>query len=55
MLASFIINTVVFLESAPTFSVWGLITTIINFIIDLGIIFFLTRPKTKLYFQLTKS
>jgi len=55
MLASFIINTVMFLEAKPTFSVWGLITTIINFVIDLGIIYFLTRPKTKLYFQISKS
>ena len=55
MLASFIINTIIFLESAPNFSVLGLISTIINFIIDLGIIFFLTRPKTKLYFKLSMS
>ncbi len=55
MLASFIINALIFLKSAPDFSVWGLITTILNFIIDLGIIFFLTRPKTKLYFQMTQS
>jgi hypothetical protein len=47
MLASFIINALTFFSR---FSVLGLITTIITFVIDLGIIFFLTRPKNKLYF-----
>ena len=51
MLASFIINTIIFLDIAPNFSVIGLIATIITFLIDLGIIFILTRPKTKLYFH----
>ena len=55
MLASFIINTLLFLDTAPNFSVIGLISTIITFIVDLGIIFFLTRPRTKLYFHLTTS
>jgi VIT1/CCC1 family predicted Fe2+/Mn2+ transporter len=47
MLASFIINVLTYFSE---FSVLGLVTTIITFIIDLGIIFFLTRPKNKLYF-----
>jgi hypothetical protein len=47
MLASFIINVLVYFSR---FSVFGLITTILTFIVDLGIIFFLTRPKNKLYF-----
>jgi len=47
MLASFIINVLTYLSE---FSVLGLVTTIITFVVDLGIIFFLTRPKNKLYF-----
>ncbi len=51
MLASFILNALFYLS---WFSVVGLISTILAFIIDLGIIFFLTRPKTKLYFHIKK-
>ncbi len=47
MLASFIINVLTYFSR---FSVLGLVTTIVTFLIDLGIIFFLTRPKNKLYF-----
>jgi len=47
MLASFIINVLIFRDD---FSIEGLTTVIITLLIDLGIIFYLTRPKTKLYF-----
>jgi len=50
MLTAFIINALVFFDQ---FSVTGLITTIITFMIDLGIVFFLTRPKTKEYFEVS--
>jgi len=49
MLASFMINLLMFKD---LFSISGTCTTIIAFLIDLGIIFFLTRPITKLYFEL---
>lgn len=52
MLLSFIINILYYLND---FSKLGLITTIITFIIDLGIIYFLTRPAVKLYFYIKKS
>ena len=48
MLASFMINALMFFDF---FSVVGLVTVILTFIIDLGIIFYLTRPVTKLYFE----
>lgn len=50
MLTAFIINALVFFDQ---FSVLGLTTTIITFIIDLGIVFFLTRPKTKENFEIS--
>jgi len=47
MLTAFMINAVAY---PNIFSVGGLITTIIAFLIDLGIVFFLTRPNAKIYF-----
>jgi len=52
MLLSFIINILFYLNE---FSKLGLVTTIITFIVDLGIIFFLTRPAVKLYFFVSKN
>ena len=49
MLASFIVNLALFKDD---FSIWGLITSIMVFITDLGVIFFITRPMTKVYFEL---
>jgi hypothetical protein len=46
MLAAFMVTALLFLNF---FSVAGLISVVISFITDLGIIFYLTRPKTKLY------
>lgn len=48
MLASFMVTALMFLNE---FSVTGLVTVVIAFIIDLGIIFYLTRPVSKLYFD----
>jgi len=48
MLAAFMINAIMFLD---WFSIAGLITVVLSFIIDLGIIFYLTRPSTRLYFE----
>lgn len=50
MLASFMVNAILFLD---IFSITGLVTVVISFIIDLGIVFFITRPATKLYFEVT--
>jgi hypothetical protein len=50
MLASFIINALLFLSE---FSVLGLVTVVLAFIADLGIIFYLTRPATRMYFEVT--
>jgi hypothetical protein len=50
MLASLMVNAILFLD---IFSILGLVTVVISFIIDLGIVFFLTRPVTKLYFEIT--
>jgi hypothetical protein len=50
MLAAFMVNAVLYLS---WFSVAGLITVVLSFIIDIGIVFFLTRPNTKLYFEIT--
>ena len=55
MLASFIIIFILYSDYMTFFVQYGLITTIIAFITDLGIIFFLTRPKTKLYFKKIKT
>ncbi len=52
MLISFIINIMFYLNE---FSKIGLISTILTFIIDLGIIFYLTRPVVKVYFYVNKA
>lgn len=46
MLAAFMVSAIMFLDF---FSIAGLVTVIISFIADLGIIFYLTRPATKIY------
>ena len=48
MIASFMVNAILYLN---VFSVLGLVTVVLALIIDLGIIFYLTRPKTKIYFD----
>ena len=48
LLASFMVNTVIFKDE---FSIIGLIIVILAFITDLGVVFFHTRPATKLYFE----
>ena len=50
MLAAFMINAIMFRD---WFSIAGLITVVLSFIIDLGIIFYLTRVPIKLYFETT--
>jgi len=52
MLASFIVNAIRFLD---WFSVYGLITVILSFLTDIGIVIYLTRPMTKLYFAKINS
>ena len=49
LLTSFMINAAIFKDE---FSIIGLIIVIIAFLTDLGVIFFHTRPATKLYFEL---
>jgi len=51
MLAAFMINAILFKD---IFSINGLITVVLSFIIDLGIIFYLSRPVTKMYFEVNK-
>ena len=48
MIASFMVNAILYLN---VFSVLGLVTVVLALIIDLGIIFYLTRPRTKIYFD----
>ena len=48
MLASFMINALMFRDF---FSITGLVTVVLTFLIDLGIVFFLTRPNSKHYFE----
>jgi len=50
MLAAFMVNAIKFLD---WFSVLGLVTVVLSFIIDIGIVFYLTRPPIKLYFEVT--
>ena len=50
MLASFMVTAIVY---PNIFSVGGLITTVLSFLIDLGIVFYLTRPVVKIYFEKT--
>lgn len=47
MLASFMVTASLFLDF---FSVMGIVTVVISFLIDLGIIYFITRPHIKVYF-----
>lgn len=48
MITGFMVNAILFLD---WFSVWGLVTVALSFLADLGIVFYLTRPSTKLYFE----
>lgn len=48
MLVSLMINSILFLD---LFSVAGLVTVVIAFIVDLAIVYNLTRPLTKIYFE----
>jgi hypothetical protein len=50
MLTAFIINALRFFDE---FSVLGLVTVVLSFITDLGLIFHLTRPNTKKYFEIS--
>jgi len=50
MLAAFIINALMFFDQ---FSVLGLIVVVLSLITDLGLVFFLTRPRTKEYFEMS--
>lgn len=52
MLATFMVNLLVFQDS---FSTIGLITTMITFLVDLGIVFLITRPATKIYFDVEEN
>lgn len=49
MLAGFMVNVMMFKDD---FSISGLVAIILLFLTDLGIIFYLTRPATKLYFEI---
>jgi hypothetical protein len=48
MLASFMITAIAF---PNLFSVIGLITVVIALFIDIGIVFYITRPAVKMYFE----
>jgi hypothetical protein len=48
MMGSLMINSILFLD---LFSISGLVTTILSFIADLAIVYFLTRPTAKIYFE----
>ncbi len=48
MLAAFMINAIMFYD---WFSVNGLVTASLSFIIDVGIVFHLTRPAAKLFLE----
>ncbi len=52
MLGAFMVNAYLFLD---WFSVAGLITVILSFLTDIGIVIYLTRPITKLYFAKINS
>jgi len=49
MLGAFMVNAILFLD---WFSVWGLVTVVLSFVTDIGIVFYLTRPTTKIYFDM---
>jgi len=51
MLTAFMVNAIMFFD---WFSVNGLVSVVLSFIADLGIIFFLTRPATKQYFEINE-
>ena len=51
MLAAFIVTALAFLD---WFSVSGLITVVLSLLADLGIVYFLTRPVDKVYFEVTE-
>ncbi len=48
MMGALMVNSILFLD---VFSVAGLVTTILAFISDLGIVYYLTRPAAKIYFE----
>jgi len=48
MLASLMINSILFLD---LFSISGLVTTVLAFIADLAVVYYLTRPAAKIYFE----
>jgi hypothetical protein len=48
MIVAFMVNAIIFVN---WFSVLGLITTSLSFAANLGIVFYLTRPVIKLYFE----
>ena len=50
LLTSFIINALRFFDQ---FSVLGLIIIVISFMTDLGLVFYLTRPTAKQYFEIS--
>jgi hypothetical protein len=52
MLAAFMVNAILFLD---WWSVVGLITVVLSFLTDIGIVIYLTRPVTKLYFAKINS
>jgi hypothetical protein len=52
MLAAFMINSILFLDP---FSVFGLVTVVISFMTDIGIVYCLTRPNTKEYFNIEED
>jgi hypothetical protein len=52
MLASFMVNAYLFRD---WFSVTGLITVVLSFLTDIGIVIYLTRPVTKIYFAKMNS
>ncbi|MEF8848074.1 MAG: hypothetical protein V5A68_02965 [Candidatus Thermoplasmatota archaeon] len=49
MLPAFMVTAIFFMD---LFSVAGLITTVISFLIDLALIFLLTRPQVKIYLDI---
>jgi hypothetical protein len=52
MLASFMVTTILF---PSFFTILGLETVVLSFIIDLGIIYYLTRPAVKVHFNLSED
>jgi hypothetical protein len=52
MLGSFMVTAIVF---PGFFSIAGLNTVVIAFILDLGVIYFITRPDIKLFFKINNN